>query len=138
MTACSTDFGEITGVAAYNGMHLVDECCASCQPKCATCLEDGNTRTFCTMIGSCHTECTRSSQCVTCMAKRTEAQCESYGLHCACPTAPSSSRRRAQGISAAVQVHANPQSVKTLGTVLECLSKKGSSASVCAKASVPP
>ena len=104
----TTDMGDMTGVAAYNGVHLADRCCASCQPKCVACLKDGNTHTFCITIGSCDANlgCSLSKKCTACMAQRSKAQCESYGVDCNC-ISPSTSRRRAQSGASAMQVKAS-------------------------------
>ena len=111
----TTDVGEAVGEPKYNGMHLADKCCASCQPGCAACIAKGNPRSFCGTIGACHqsSTCALPKKCTQCMAKNTKADCQSFGVDCTetCASTSSATHRRAQsGASAAVQVSAGEQS----------------------------
>ena len=69
----SSDVGELTSVPAETGLHLVDQCCASCQPGCVTCLATGHPRSFCTGVGACvDSNCahpTLPAACVKCMGQ---------------------------------------------------------------------
>ena len=80
----TSDFGQVTGVAKFNRMHLNDQCCASCQPHCASCLSDGHDRGYCAAIGVCRASlhCTLPKTCKLCMTQSTLAQCKAYGIDC--------------------------------------------------------
>ena len=134
----NTDLGSLLGNSTYNGMHLVDQCCASCHATlsipatdgyCAMCLARGHTQTRCTLMGVCH--CTYSAQCLQCTGHTddvTAQECESYGIDCSSnctnTTRASVKHRRAQGgATAAVQVQANGHSTTLLTRILNCLGR---------------
>ena len=132
----TTDVGEATSNPAYDGLHLADKCCGTCQPGCSRCLAAGHSRSFCDSILVCHASatCSLPKICTTCLVRATKAECESYGVDCTetCSAAPSGSRRRAQGgAAAAVQVQAGGQSSKQLSAILNCLAE-GDSVAKCA------
>ena len=129
----TTDVGEAVGEPKYNGMHLAEKCCASCQPGCAACIASGNARSFCDTIHACHASstCTLPKDCISCMAQNTKAKCESFGLGCTETCAPSTMHRRAQGgAAAAVQVQAGESSGTKLTKVLDCLAE-GQAVATC-------
>ena len=120
----TSDFGELTGVPAYSGVHLNDQCCASCQPGCAKCLDDGHAPSLCTQIQACvGSSCahpTLPANCVACMgASSSKAQCESYGVSCTedcadvAAASPTAHRRAQAGAAAAVQVQ-HSHSIRTM------------------------
>ena len=131
----------MTGVPQFNGMHLNDQCCASCQPHCASCLSDGHDRGFCTKIGACRASvfCTLPTKCTVCMTQSTVAQCKSYGIDCkeTCTesnVAPAHRRLQAAGTGAvAVQVQRGAVSRKRLDALLKCLGESGKTPEECAK-----
>ena len=139
--SCShTDVGQATGIAAYNGMHLVDQCCASCQlDHCAKCIADGNSRGDCAAIGVC--KCSLSAACLRCMSfndRFTRAKCASYGINCTernCSQVPSA-RRRAQAGAAAAQVAASPHSSAVFHKLMGCLAG-GASIQTCVSPVAP-
>ena len=130
----TTDVGEAMGVAAYNGKHLVDECCATCnaatlEPHCAKCLADGHSRTACAAIGVCNCypqacrDCLRAADAGKLF---TLSECMSYGFDCTEDCSATAHHRRTQsGTSAAVQVKAGKQSSAQLTAVLDCVASGG-------------
>ena len=127
----TTDFGGATGIAAYNGMHLADQCCASCKPSqsshCDQCIADGHTHELCVAIGVCG-RCSYPAACARCIAadsRLTITQCRSYGLDCTLGCAPAGAgRRRAQSGAAggaAAQVSASSAAWSTFDKLMDCL-----------------
>ena len=141
----TSDAGAVLHNSKFNGVHFVDQCCASCRPAstdhCAQCIAHGHSHSMCTKIGVCH--CSYSAKCMQCLGvsdsggQTTVDECQSYGIDCTENCSGSSTprvqgHRRVQGgAAAAVQVQAGGQSNKQLNAILNCLAK-GDSVAKCA------